>query len=61
MGDDLKRNRREWSNKLREAEWWIAQARESAKSGDYKTSRSDTMMACALLDDACQRETEPSK
>ena len=54
----LQQRRRKWSDKLREAEWWIASARKSAKSGDYKASHSDVMMACFLLDNACQYDTE---
>ena len=57
----VKQNRRKWSDKLREAEWWVAQARKSAKSGDYKASRSDALMACALMDEACQYDTEPKE
>lgn len=55
----VKQSRRKWSDKLREAAWWIEKSRESAKSGDYKASRSDALMACALMDEACQIETEP--
>lgn len=54
----LKQRRRKWSELLTDAEWWIAQARAEAKRGDYAKSRSDTMMACALLDNACQFDTE---
>lgn len=50
----LRQQRRAWSDKLREAEWWLAQARKSAKSRDYAKSRSGALMACFLLGDACQ-------
>lgn len=57
----LKKNRLEWSNRLRDAEWWTKKARESARRGDYAQSRRDVHMACYLLDDACQRITETSR
>lgn len=54
----LSQRRRTWSDRLREAEWWIASARKSAKKRDYAASRSDVLMACALLDDACQYDVQ---
>lgn len=54
----LKQRRRKWTELLGDAEWFIGQARIEAKRGNYAKSRSDTIMACFLLDDACQRDTE---
>ena len=54
----LKQSRRRWTEGLGEAQWWLAEAIKSARGGDYKKSRSETMMACHLLDNACQFETE---
>ncbi len=54
----LQERRRRWSDKLRDAEWWIAEARKKAKARDYAESRKHVQMACFLLDDACQYDTE---
>lgn len=54
----LRQRRSQWSAQLREAQWWIAEARKQSKRGDYSKSRDSTMMACFLLDNACQIETE---
>lgn len=56
---ELKQNRRRWSDKLREAGWWLDEARKEAYRGDYAKSQKSTFMACALLDEACQHETTP--
>ena len=53
----LKSNRRNWSDKLRDAEGWLEMARKDAKAGDYESSYQMAMCACAALDLACQYET----
>lgn len=52
----LTQQRRQWSEKLTGAAWWIEEARKEAKARDYKKSRASVLIACALLDDASQRE-----
>jgi len=55
----LKQSRRKWSDKLRDADGWLQEARKEAKRGDYKSSYQMVLCACAALDLACQYETEP--
>ena len=54
----LKLNRQRWSEGLRQAAWWIEQARKEAKKRNYEKSRSDTLMACFVLDNTCQFDTK---
>ena len=61
MTANTTKNRSDWTRSLGDAAWWIEKARESAKRGDYKGSRTDALMACAIMDEACQIETEPSE
>ncbi len=59
--EELKQNRRQYSDKLRDADGWLDLARKDAKRGDYKSSYQAVQCACAALDLACQYDTEPRK
>ena len=55
----VKKSRRKYSDKLRDADGWLDLARKDAKRGDYKASREAMQCARAALDLACQYDTGP--
>ena len=58
---DHTRNRRKFSDAIRDADGWLEQARKDVRKRDYKSAREMVLCACFALDNAMQYETEPQE